>query len=170
MDSVHGHAHNAHLIFDLRLGIFALAFLCQLFRERFFFWMQLSVEPVNVVSRERSRFTAHSGARARRKRVRHEIDATTSIFQGSIKIHCDLKRFANAEKTRLTPAEMARLIFGSIYDTHKINATHKNAVDLSQYKNFSFLDSTFLAPNISHVTNIEPRVIKTTPIPKFIIS
>ncbi|WP_412025123.1 hypothetical protein [Burkholderia cepacia] len=98
------------------------------------------------------------------------IYAIASLFQGTIKTHCDRKRFANAEKTRLTPAETARPIFGSVYDTHKTNATHNNMVDLSQYKNLPLLDSSFFVPNISHVTNIEPRVMQTTPIPKFIIS
>ncbi len=77
---------------------------------------------------------------------------------------------ANAEKAKLTPTEATRLMPGSAYETHKTNANHKNAVDLSQYKNLPLLESSFFAPNIIHVTNIDPIVMQIIPIPKLISS
>ncbi|MDN7750694.1 hypothetical protein [Burkholderia gladioli] len=93
-----------------------------------------------------------------------------NIFYGNIKTHCDLKKLANAEKAKLTPIEAARLMLGSAYETHKTNANHKNAVDLSQYKNLPLLESSFFVPNINHVTNIDPIVMQIIPIPKLISS
>ncbi|WP_208452225.1 hypothetical protein, partial [Burkholderia gladioli] len=56
----------------------------------------------------------------------------------------------------------------SAYKTHKTNASHKNAVDLIQYKNFPLLGTSFFVPNIIYATNIDPMAMKIIPIPKLI--
>ncbi len=59
-------------------------------------------------------------------------------------------------------------MLGSAYKTHKTNASHKNAVDLIQYKNFPLLGTSFFVPNIIYATNIDPMAMKIIPIPKLI--
>ncbi|WP_186029708.1 hypothetical protein [Burkholderia gladioli] len=102
------------------------------------------------------------------KSPKYQAIRPTNIFYGNTKTHCDIKKLANAEKAKLTPTEAARLMLGSAYKTHKTNASHKNAVDLIQYKNFPLLGTSFFVPNIIHATNIDPMAMKIIPIPKLI--
>ncbi len=106
MSAVYRYTHDAHLIFDLRLRMFSLAFLGQLLCERFFLRMQLAIEPIHGRRRQCTRAATGERTGAARQQIRGYVtqqlvdvrvpgrSRILDRLRDLIQLRCELRRHA----------------------------------------------------------------------------